>query len=83
MVCVNLGDVMGFVLRQERGPQLTLDFGRNMTALPNGVRANEAVVVVGTLDAGNSQPGSPGAALSTGGPPQSPFLERAAGGGAS
>ena len=55
MVCVNLGDVMGFVLRQERGPQLTLDFGRDMTALPNGLKPPTMVVVVGTIVPGDSQ----------------------------
>ena len=54
MVCLNLGDVMGFVLRQDNGPQLTLDFGTKLTSLPGGLRPSQVVNVVGILSSGES-----------------------------
>ena len=55
MVCLNTGAVMGFVLRQSSGPQLTLDFGApRLTSPPDGLKANQMVDVVGILDAGDN-----------------------------
>ena len=52
IVCLNLEDAVGFVLRQANGPQLTLDFGKKLGAPPNGLKGNQLVDVTGILDIG-------------------------------
>ena len=54
MVCLNQHDAAGFVLRQAKGPQLKLDFGRTLKAPPNGLRGNQLVEVMGTLVPGGN-----------------------------
>ena len=49
MVCLNLHDAAGFVLRQAKGPQLKLDFGRKLKTPPNGLKGSQLVEVMGTL----------------------------------
>ena len=50
---MNLGDAVGFVLRQANGrPQLTLDFGARLSAAPGGLQPKQLVTVVGTLVTG-------------------------------
>ena len=51
-VCMNTNAAMGFVLRQEAGPQLTLDFGKYLLVASRGLTGNQYVNVVGVLDTG-------------------------------
>lgn len=57
MVCLNREDAMGFVLRQQNGPELRLDFGTNLTSPPAGLNPNQMVHVVGVLDTGDPHSG--------------------------
>ena len=52
MLPVDEHDTLAFLLRQDSGPQLRLDFGTRLTAPPNGLKANQVVEVVGVWDAG-------------------------------
>jgi hypothetical protein len=63
MVCLNREDAAGFILRQQNGLQLRLDFGTNLKSPPGGLKPNQMVHVVGILNAGDPRDSGSGIGL--------------------